>query len=464
MTKSNILFIICLIFIGGVFLVSPKIIEKNKNPLMNYNDSEKDFLFVGKVIKEPEIKSDNTKLTIKTKEGKILITTGNYPEYSAQGGPASGWNYGDVLEIKGKLKTPSVFEEFNYKNYLAKEGVYSVMYWPKIEILERNKGSFIYQTLFKFKNKMNEAIEKIMPFPEASLLEGLILGNRQIFSQNMKNALSITGTSHIVAVSGMNIVILSNILMFVLIGLGLWRHQAFYFVLGLIFLFIIMVGAPVSAIRAGIMSGILLFAQKIGRLGNATRIIIFAAAIMLLFNPLLLRYDVGFQLSFLAVLGLIYLKPVLDGLLNKILPSQFLKWIEKKEFCKGIKDAITTTLAAQFAVLGILIYNFGRISFISPVVNVLVVPLLPYITAIILTFSGATFIWSLLGRILLWPAYFVTTYILRLIEWFSKIPFAAKEIKNVHWVWLVGYYVLLIGFLIWYKKRKSPQHVGRGLG
>jgi len=418
--------------------VSPKIIEKNKSPLMNYNDSEKDFLITGKIVKEPDSKGDNVKLTVETEMGKILVTTGIYPQY----------DYGDVLKINGKLKTPAVFEEFDYKNYLAKDKIYSVMYWPKIEISERNKGNVVYSALFRFKNKMTESIEKIMPFPEASLLEGLILGNKQIFSQDLKDSLNITGTSHIVAVSGMNIVILSNILMFVLIGLGLWRNQAFYFVLVLICLFIIMVGAPASAIRAGIMSSILLFANKIGRLSNASRIMIFAGAIMLALNPLLLRFDVGFQLSFLAVLGLIYIKPILDGWLAKLI---------KKSELSGILQIITTTIAAQIAVLGILIYNFGRISFISPIVNVLVVPLLPLVTAIILVFSGATFIWSFLGKILLWPAYFATTYILRLIEWFSKIPFAAKEISDVHWIWLIGYYVLLIGFLVWYKKRKSRQ-------
>ncbi len=440
MTKSNILLVICLIFIGGVFLVSPKIIEKNKSPLMNYNDSEKDFLITGKIVKEPDNKGDNVKLTVETEMGKILVTTGIYPQY----------DYGDVLKINGKLKTPSVFEEFDYKNYLAKDKIYSVMYWPKIEIAERHKGNNLYQTLFRFKNKMTESIEKIMPFPEASLLEGLILGNKQIFSQDLKDSLNITGTSHIVAVSGMNIVILSNILMFVLIGLGLWRNQAFYFVLVLICLFIIMVGAPASAIRAGIMSSILLFANKIGRLSNASRIMIFAGAIMLALNPLLLRFDIGFQLSFLAVLGLIYIKPILDGWLAKLI---------KKSELSGILQIITTTIAAQIAVLGILIYNFGRISFISPIVNVLVVPLLPLVTAIILVFSGATFIWSFLGKILVWPAYFATTYILRLIEWFSKIPFAAKEVSNVHWIWLLAYYILLIGFLVWYKKRKSQNYV-----
>ena len=435
MKISNVFLIICLVFIVVVFFVSPGLIEKNKSPLAENNDLAEDFVLVGKVIKEPDLKSNNTKLTIKTEQGKVLLTTGNYPEYF----------YGDVLKIKGKLQTPQEFETFNYKNYLAKDKIYYVMYYPEIEILERNKGFFVHQAILKFKNKLTTKIESIMPFPEVSILQGLVLGNKQIFSEKIKNNLSITGTSHIVAISGMNIVIISNILMFVLIGLGMWRKQAFWFVLALIFLFIIMVGAPASAVRAGIMGAILLYAQKIGRLSNATRIMIFAGTIMLIFNPLLLRYDVGFQLSFLAVFGLIYIKPIFDELILKKI---------KKEELNNVLQIITTTIAAQIAVLGILVYNFGRISFISPLANILIVPAIPFITAIGLVFIGGAFIWQFLGKILLWPAYLGGAYILRIIDWLSKIPWAAKEISNVHWVWLLGYYILLIGF-IWFYRRKT---------
>ncbi|OGZ32901.1 MAG: hypothetical protein A2V69_03350 [Candidatus Portnoybacteria bacterium RBG_13_40_8] len=430
MKISNIFLIICLIFIVMVFFVSPKIIER-KIP----KSLPEEGIIIGKTIKDPDLRSDNTKLTIQIDKGKILVTTSSYPEYF----------YGDVLKIEGKIQIPQEFEGFNYKNYLAKDGIYYVMYWPKIEIMEKNKGNPIFSTILKFKNNLTGRIEKIMPFPEISILEGLILGNKQIFSEKIKNDLSITGTSHITAISGMNIVIISNILMFVLIGLGMWRKQAFWFVLVLIFLFILMVGAPASAVRAGIMGAILLYAQKIGRLSNAARIMVFAATIMLIFNPLLLRYDIGFQLSFLAVLGLIYIKPIFD---------EWLKKFQKREQISFLLEIITTTVAAQIAVLPVLVYNFGKISFISPLTNVLIVPLIPFITAIGLVFIGSTLIWSFLGKILLWPAYLGSTYILRIIDWFAKIPWAAKQIPNLHWIWLMGYYVLLI-FGIWFYMKKT---------
>lgn len=431
MKISNIFLVICLVFIVIIFFVSPKIIEK-RTPKSLPDEG----IFSGKIIKEPDQKSNHVNLTIKTEIGKILITTSKYPEY----------NYGDILKASGKLQFPTVFDDFNYKNYLAKDGIYYVMYYPKIEVLENTKGNSIFSAILKFKNNLTQKVERIMPFPEVSILEGLILGNKQIFSEKIKNELSITGTSHIVAISGMNIVIISEILMFILIALGMWRKQAFWFVLVLIFLFIFMVGAPASAVRAGIMGAILLYAQKIGRLSNATRIMVFAGAIMLVLNPLLLRYDIGFQLSFLAVLGLIYIKPIFDKLLEKLI---------KQEQISFLLQIITTTIAAQIAVLPILVYNFGKISFISPIANILIVPVIPFITAIGLIFLGGVLILPLLGKILLWPAYLGSAYILRLIDWFSKIPWAAKQIPKVHWAWLAGYYILTIGIIIWFSRRKT---------
>ena len=429
MRLSNIFLIICLIFIIVVFFVSPYLL---KSP----NLEQEKGIFVGKVLKEPDERSTNTKYTIQTEEEKILITTSTYPEYK----------YGDVLEIKGELEIPMIFEDFNYKNYLAKDGIYSVMYYPEIKILERDKGNVVYQIIFKFKNKIKESIEKIMPFPEVSILEAITLGNKQMLSEEIKENLNITGTRHIVAISGMHIVILSWIIMYLLIGIGLWRGQAFYFALGLMILFIIMVGAPASAVRAGIMAGILLLGQKIGRLSDSARLVVFAAAIMLIFNPLLLRYDVGFQLSFLAVLGIIYLKPIFDNWLGKII---------KKEQLNGFIQIITMTLAAQIATLPILIYNFGRISFISPLANVLIVPLLPFIMSLGLAFNIGTLIWSFVGKILIWPIYIGLTYVIRLTDYLSQPSFAVKEITNIHWLWLVGYYILLIIFLWFFKKKQK---------
>lgn len=413
--------------------------------IKNLNDLNKEVELIGTIIKEPDVRSNNTKLTVRidqvpnTKnsvqgQGTILVTTRKYPEYK----------YGDELIIIGKPKTPMVFEDFNYQGYLAKDGIYSVMYYPKISFTGNNKGNVFHKVIYSFKNKIKITVEKIMPLPEVAILEALTLGNKRSLTDNLKEQFNITGTRHVVAISGMHIIILSGALMFLLIILGLRRGQAFYFTLAVLILFIIMVGAPTSAIRAGIMGGILLFAQKVGRFNSSGRAIVFAATIMLILNPLLMKFDVGFQLSFLAVLGIIYIKPILD---------KWIKKITKKEESNGAIQIITMTLAAQVATLPILVYNFGRISFISPLSNILIVPLLPYVMGAGIVFSLLTFTWSFLGKILIWPTWFIFAYITKLVELCSKIPFAAKEITNIHWIWLVGYYFLLIGFLVWRNKK-----------
>ena len=471
MTKSNILLVICLIFIGGLFVISifecPQLIwgylfsENNEeNQVSYYNDSGEKISFLAEVIEEPDVRSSNAKLTVETKilevqteqkeiSGRVLVTTGKYPKYQ----------YGDELIIIGKLKTPIEFEDFNYKGYLAKDGIYSVIYYPKIEPTGKNLGNFFYKAIFSFKDKVKQVVEKIMPLPEVSILEALTLGSKKSLSEDLKNQLNITGTRHIAAISGMHIMILSQVLMFLLIGFGFWRGQAFYFTLVILILFIIMIGAPASAVRAGIMGGALLFAQKIGRLNNSGRVIVFAGAIMLALSPLLLKFDVGFQLSFLAVLGIIYLKPIFDKWLNKLLFQRLKNWIEKSRFREKIRSIITMTFAAQIATLPILIYNFGRISFISPLANILIVPALPYVMGAGFIFNLGTVIWPFLGKILIWPFWFIFAYITKLLELLSKIPFAAREITNVHWAWLVGYYVLLIGFLWWYRKKEKTKYL-----
>jgi len=434
MRISNIFVVGCLVFILALFFASPWLLEK-KTPHLSMGEG----VFIGQVVKEPDIRNTNTKLTIQTEQTKILVTTGNYPEY----------NYGDILEIKGKLQEAVVFEDFNYKQYLAKNGIYAVIYYPEIKVLKQSQGNFIYQTIFTFKSKIKQSIEKIVPFPEISILEAITLGNKQMLGEELKESLNITGTRHIVAISGMHIIILSEIIMYLLIIFGLWRGQALYFAIGLLVLFIIMIGAPASAIRAGIMGAILLIAESIGRLNDSSRIVIFAGAIMLVFSPLLLRYDVGFQLSFLAVLGIVYLKPIFDNWLERLF---------KKENLNGLVQIITMTLAAQAAVLPILIYNFGRISFISPLANIFIVPALPYIMGFGLAFNMGTVIWPFIGKILVWPMYIGLTYIIRLTNYLSQIPFVSREISDIHWIWLLGYYILLIGFICFYRKKQKLEY------
>jgi len=393
-----------------------------------------EVILEGIIVSEPEKRINQQKFQFRSEgiPSNVLITVELYPEYY----------YGDRLKISGKLQEPFQFEDFDYKQYLAKDKIYLVSYWPIIIRLSQNQGNYVFQRIFNFKDKLRNVIGKTLLPPQSAILSAILLGDKYGLSDSLKEKLNLSGTRHIVAISGMHMIIMTQILLFLALALGLWRNQAFYFVLILLILYIIMIGAPASAVRAGVMAGLLLLAQRLGRLRSADRAIVYTATAMLIVNPLLLKADVGFQLSFVATLSIIYLKPILD--------EKTINWFNPMR----LKDILTMTIAAQLGVLPLLIFHFGRLSLISPLANLLIVPFLPLImiSGIILSLSGL--IWLSLAEIIAWPVWFLLTYVLKVIEYLSSFPWAAYEFENISWVVLSIYYLVLVGF-VWYQKKKA---------
>ena len=427
MTKSKILIYLCLSFIILILIISLlNGFEIEPEKVNQYYDQE--VILQGIIINEPEYRINQQKFEFKTENipGNILVTTELYPKYK----------YGDKLKISGTLKEPAVFDDFDYRAYLSKDKIYLTIYYSNIKLIEQNQANWFYQRIFNFKDKLRNVIEQTLLPPQSSILKAIFLGDKYGLSNELKEKLNISGTRHIVAISGMHMIIMSQILLFLGLAVGLWRQQVFYFVLILLSIYILMIGAPASAIRAGIMAGLLLLAQKAGRLRSADRAVVFAATIMLLINPFLLKSDVGFQLSFIATLSIIYLKPILDEKTNK-LPNPY-----------QIKDILTMTLAAQLGTLPILIFHFGRLSLISPLANLLIVPLLPVImiSGVILSFTGL--IWLSLAKIIAWPVWFLLTYLIKVVDYLSAVPLAAYEFKSTSWIFLIIYYVILGGIYV----------------
>lgn len=443
--KDFIVISLCLLFfVVGIWRHQLSLAEINNNWLKNYNDSGQIVILEGTIIEEPTVKSNYLKIIAAVnringlwenheKIGKVLITTERYPEY----------HYGDQIRIRGKLESPPIFEGFNYQNYLAKEGIYSIISWPEIEVAGENKGNPLYKLLFSLKNKLKESLNKVMAPPKSAILEALLFGDEENVSQEWKEKFNLTGTRHITAVSGMNITIITFLIFNFLLALGLWRNQAFYFALILVILYILMIGAPASALRAGIMAGLFLIAQYFGRVSAASRAIVIAATLMLLQNPRL-ALDVGFALSSLATLGLIYLQSFFLNLFKKV-PDIF-----------QLRSTLSATLSAQIFTLPILIYNFGRIPVLSPLANILIVPLLPLITILGFIFSFLGIISPFLGQILSWPVWILLTYLVGVIDLFSKIPFVSLVAVDISWIWFLAFY-LLLWYFVWRLDKKQKE-------
>jgi len=428
----------CILFLVlGVWRQEKAELGIMNNELRTLNDLEQEIVLVGLVSVEPDIRDNHTKLTlgnvqlfggkesVRFVEGKILVSTNKYPEYK----------YGDELKIKGLLKTPQIFDEFSYKDYLAKDGIYSVVYYPDIELIQKNQGNFIFAEILDFKDKLREVVEQNLSPPESSILAAIILGDKRQISQEWKEKLNYAGLRHLTAISGMHVAILTVILMSFLIGLGFWRRHSFYFSIVLITFFIIMTGLQPSAIRAGIMGGLFLFAQHLGRMNVSFRAIVFAATLMLVHNPLLLKLDVGFQLSFLAMFGIIYFVPIFQFFLRKV-PDFF-----------QLKNIFVLTLSAQIFTLPILIYNFGYFSAVAPLTNILIVPFLPLIMGLGLIFVLSGIIWNFFGWFFSLPVWLLLAYLVKIVDWFSGFSFSAFVLE-ISWVWLLIFY-LIAGVFIW---------------
>jgi competence protein ComEC len=440
--KKDFLIIIgfCSLFLLlGIIRLQISEFNIESNELRKLNDKS-EIILTGIIIREPDVRDNfqKLKIEIESPEGIVLVTTNRYPEYK----------YLDKIKIVGELETPSETEDFNYKKYLLKDGIYSVMNFPKLDLLKTDNPpasfSYIYSGILQFKQKLRESIRKNYSPPQSLILEGTVLGDNGVMSQDLKDKLNITGLRHIISVSGTHVVILAAVLMSFLLAMGFWRGQAFYIAIIFICLYIILTGLPASGVRAGIMGGLYLLAQKLGRQSMGSRVIASACVVMLLINPLLLFYDIGFQLSFLAVMGLIYLEPFIKDFFKIFIKG-------KSENLVGI---VSTTFAAQIFTLPIMVYNFGSMSLVSPITNLLILPIVSSLMILGFLSSVLGIMSQFLGWIISIPCWFLLTYFVKIIDMFSQ-PWAIKTIENVHWLWLVIFYLVLAVITRWLKKNKK---------
>jgi len=266
---------------------------------------------------------------------------------------------------------------------------------------------------------------------------------RQNFSQS--------GLSHIMAISGMHISILAALVMSLFLNIGLSRRKSFWSAGLFLVFYIILIGLPASAVRAGIMGFLALWAMRLGRLSSVTNSLVLAASLLLLFNPRLLRDDIGFQLSFLAVLGMVWFKPIFDAGLEKIIQEEikFTPRIKRvgKIFQKPAKifyEILAITMAAQIFTWPIVAVNFSQVSLVAPLANLLVLWALPVLMIlIILALVGGAFLPVFLPVLFL-PAFLFLKYIKTVAEWSAGLPGAFLQIDYLGLFWLAVYYLISI--------------------
>ena len=379
----------------------------------------------GVVVTEPEVTAKSTRLTVLVDGERILVSTDRYATVA----------YGDEIKFSGKLKEPEAFETdfgrtFNYPGYLAVRDIFYLVSFATIDVTATGKGNPVLATLIHSKQRFLEQIKLVIPEPAVGLGAGLLLGVKSSLGEEIEEAFRTTGIIHIVVLSGANIMLIVIFLMYVLAFVVSIRTRA---VLGIvsIILFALMVGFSATVVRASAMAVLIMLALLIGRQYAILRALFCAGIVMLLINPLLLVYDIGFQLSFLATVGLVLVAPQFEMLMLGV-SSRF-----------KLKEYFLATLSTQLAILPLLLYQIGQFSVVAILVNMAVLPMVP--VAMLSTFiTGViSFISPVAASVVAVIATSTLNYIIIIATKVAALPFAAFIVPQFPFIFVVVAYVML---------------------
>ncbi len=399
------------------------------NALAHYNDVGP-VLIEGTVVAAPDERDTTTRVRLRAErltlpdgqqvsvQGTALVYLPRYPTFA----------YGDRLLVSGLLQTPPEFADFSYREYLARQGVFSLV--RRAQAIRVGQGTVnpLLALLLTFRQQAQAVIGRILHEPAASLLTGILLGVEGGIPKDVNEAFAATGTSHIVAISGFNIAIISGLFYQVFRRWLGPRRAVWPSIVGVV-LYTLLVGASASVVRAAIMGILYLLGRRLGRPTYVPASLAAAAIGMTLWNPLVL-WDVGFQLSFAATLGLVlYVDRLERGALR------LLTLVASEEDARRalgfLSDALLVTLAAQIATLPLTLYYFRRLSLVSLLTNVLVLPAQPGVMVWGGLATLAGMLWLPLGEVLGWVAWLFLTYTIEVVRWAAGIPYAWVDVGRM---------------------------------
>lgn len=444
-----ILLLLAVLFLGAARMALGRLVIDH-GAVAYYTSEELTYILEGQVVDYPDVRDGYTRLLVSVEqlhptgelrftlvEGEILATV-----------PPGDWQYGDRVRLSGWLSVPFETETFSYRRYLERQGVGAVFTCRSLHSdtcairIGRGGGSAFFRAIYTMRERAAAALVQLLPDPESSLLTGIVLGLESGIPAGVQEAFEITGASHIIAISGYNFAIIAALLA----GLferwfGRWRGMLAA-LLGMI-LYAALAGASAGVVRAAVMGGLGVFARQVGRQQQAFNSLAFVAAVMALYDPYVL-WDVGFQLSFAATLGLmLYAAP-----LTAAFEGFAARWVgvdRTARLAPMVGDWLLLTVAAQITTLPLLLYYFQRLSLISLVANPLVLPVQP----VVMLAGGAAAllgaITPLLGTPAAWIAWPFLAYTIRVLEFLAYTPLADIPVAPLSIWLLVVFYFTLFG-------------------
>lgn len=400
----------------------------------------------GIIVDEPDVREEYTNLVLEAREvldggerralelsPRVLVRVPAYPTFA----------YGDEVSVRGTLVLPKNIpaengkKEFDYRAYLAKDGISYQVYFPTITLVSHDQGNPVRAKLVVLKGMFMRTIAHMLPEPEASLAAGVTLGVKQSLGTDLMRMFRETGVAHIVVLSGYNIAVVASIVsrmtMFVPFALRLAVSAV------AIVLFAVMVGGGATVVRATAMALVVILARALGRAHDALRALVIAGVLMVLVNPAILLHDVSFQLSFVATLAIVILVPLVE---------RYFVFIR----AHFLREVVVATVATQVAVLPLILYHMGSVSLVGFVANIFVVPVVPI--AMVLVGAVVFLAWVPgVGGVVAFAAHLVLAYIVHAVEFFARVPYASLAGVSFPFAALAGAYLALGVFVYRIRRR-----------
>ena len=420
-----------------------------------YNDQAAKYTIEGVVIEPPDQRDSYTNLRISTHQLQLSDTSQIIPIHGlimARISPDNTFAYGDAIQLTGQITTPTENEDFSYRDYLANQGIYSYMAYPVTNLIQHGMGNPIYSALYAFRQKALSLIYSLFPDPEASLLAGILLGVESGISPQVQDAFRLTGTSHIIVISGFNITIIAGLFIF-LFSRFLGRYKgAVAATIGII-VYTLLVGANAAVVRAAILGLLTLLGHLIGRRQAGLNSLTFVAGVMAMITPTVL-WDVSFQLSFAATLGImLYAEPLANWFIKNA--TRFLSQKKAEKLAGPISEYFLITLAAQLTTLPIMAWHFKRISLVSLIANPFVLPVQPAVMIVGGIAVILSLIWLPLGAVAAFAAWPFVAYTIRLVELFDRLPNGVIVLGDLSlWLVILFYAALLTWTLARHRVRQ----------
>lgn len=461
------LFILLIVFPTAGLRAQQSIKELDQGDLGFYNDLAAQARITGTLVADPDYRERHTVLRVRAE--RLIIPTLEIArpikgDVLVHANPNEAWAYGDWVRVKGTLETPPQIDNFSYQQYLARKGVYSWVPQASVLKLGEGRGNPALRRIYTLRGSLHTTVGKLFPEPEASLVSGILLGIESDIPPRLYEDFNRTGTTHIIAISGFNITLIANLIIalsrrFFGARRGLW-------VAGLgIGLYTLLVGADAAVLRAAVMGGLALLARYWGRESHALASLGASSMMMTLITPTVL-WDIGFQLSFAATLGLIlYANPFHDWTVNGL--SRWLSKQHAQQYGGLIAELFLYTFAAQITTWPLTMYYFRRFSLIAFAANPIILPLQP---ALMILSGAATILGSLwfpLGQAFALAAWPFPALTIRIVSFISSFATGGFGLSAISAKLLIGYYTALLSISIFSTRPQwldRPIHILQSLG